>query len=150
LSSYRSDLLSMLADAGRSNVLDGELIGVLGGLMWPRGLEIRQRTLQSYNPFRQRRLTDPALVRSLLVRESVPKVDATTTAWPEELAAALRTHGTAQLVAPLDVGRRMRQVVVQAMAKPVDIGYLQFFPVVERVDRLRGTCVVTVSIREHS
>jgi hypothetical protein len=150
LTGVRSALLEILGEAGRRNVADGELISVLGGLMWPRGLEVRQRVLQSYNPFRQRRLTDPALVRTLLLQHSVTQVRVDRVGWYEELKDALRSHGTAQIGAPLDSMGVLRRAMVEALARPIDMGYLQFFPIVERVQRSNGSCFVTVSVREQT
>lgn len=128
---------------------DAEFIQVLGGLLWPRGIEIRQRALQSYNPFRTRRLTDPALVRGLLLASNIPTVVVGTVDWRSKFAALMAEYATVQLQCASRDEHSLRQAVVELIATPIDVGYLQFFPVVERVERNDSETRATLSLREH-
>jgi hypothetical protein len=125
-----------------------DLVQVLAGLLWPRGIEIRQRSLQSYNPFRKRRLTDPALVRHLLIDERVPEVAALDPDWRGLLGAALSVHGAARVWAPAEEPESLRRVLVEALALPVEVAYLRFFPTVERLGREGRRLIATLSLRE--
>jgi len=127
---------------------DAEFIQVLGGLLWSRGIEIRQRALQSYNPFRARRLTDPALVRRLLLSSNIPTLPIDNGDWHREFATLLAEYSTVQLQCVVRNEYMLRQAIVHAIAQPVDVGYLQFFPVVERVERTDAVTRVTLSLRE--
>lgn len=127
---------------------DAELIQILGGVLWPRGLDVRQRVLQSYNPFRTMRFTDPTLVRTLLFSPNVPAICVTTTGWQGALATALAEHGIVQLVAAHTAERILRTAIVEVLGKPVDVGFLQFFPVVERIERGELNTQVILSLRE--
>jgi hypothetical protein len=42
----------------------------------------------------------------------------------------------------------LRQATVLLVAMPVDVGVLQFFPVVERVERADGRILVSFTLRE--
>lgn len=132
---------------------ESSLLQVLCGLLWPRGIEIRQRALQSYNPFRERRLTDPALVRCLLLTPRVSSVSITEPNWQASLAKRLADDGIASLVAEdAHSGSHasdMRSAVIVAISAPVNVGYLQFFPTVDRVDRDNSSTKVTLVLREH-
>jgi hypothetical protein len=125
-----------------------DLVQVLASLLWPRGIEIRQRSLQSYNPFRKRRLTDPALVRHLLLEDSVPEVAALDPDWRGLLETALSVHGAARVWAPAEQPEAVRRVLVESLALPVEIAYLRFFPTVERLEREGGRLIATLSLRE--
>ncbi|MBP0496274.1 protein DpdJ [Roseomonas indoligenes] len=125
-----------------------DLVQVLASLLWPRGIEIRQRSLQSYNPFRKRRLSDPALVRHLLLDDRVPEVAALGADWRGLLGAALSVHGGARVWAPAEQPEALRRVLVEALALPIEVAYLRFFPTVERLGREGGRLIATLSLRE--
>lgn len=143
------DSLRQLLKGAYPTLGNAELIQVLGGLLWPRGIEIRQRALQSYNPFRSRRVTDPALVRHLLLAANIPTVDAGTGDWQSAFAALMAEFATVQLQCPARDEHRLRRALVNALTTPIDVGYLQFFPVVERIERTEAKTYVTLSLREH-
>ncbi|SAK87907.1 putative ATP-dependent helicase Lhr [Caballeronia glebae] len=149
----RGKLNALVSQSTGGALSDGGLIQVLCGLLWPRGIEIRQRALQSYNPFRERRLTDPALVRSLLLAPRVSNVSISEPDWQATLAKRLAEDGVACLVAE-DTHKDshsgdMRAAVVRAISAPVNVGFLQFFPTVDRVDRNNVSTKVTLVLREH-
>lgn len=129
---------------------DTEFIQVLGSILWPRGLEIRQRALQSYNPFRIRKATDPALVRHILLGRNVPSVSINGDGdWKPQFVSLISEFSTVQLNCNLESGSQLRAAIVEALATPIDVGYLQFFPVVERFERTEAELRVTLSLREH-
>lgn len=131
---------SFLGDAG--------LIQVLNGLLWPRGIEIRQRALQSYNPFRTKHVSDPALVRALLLATNIPVVSINDTDWLLAFTKHLADHGVVQLKANRSEERNLRSVITGVLGRPIDVGYLQFFPVVERMERTETETKVSLSLRE--
>jgi hypothetical protein len=145
----RAAVRALLRDAAPS-VPDTsvDLVQVLTSLLWPRGIEIRQRALQSYNRFRRPRLTDPALVRFLLLQERVPEVSAEDPHWRIALGGALSVHGTARLWAAAESTAKFRAALVESLVLPVEVGYLRFFPTIERLDRDGARLVATLSLRE--
>lgn len=145
----RDELVSLLSVDGPTTFSDAELIQILGGSLWPRGIEIRQRTLQSYNPFRERRLTDPALVRSLLLEVKYPPIHIDSPDWQDELALVLETTGTACLVIERTKEVALRSALIQTLATPVDIGFFQFYPMIEGVERMEKETKVLLTLREH-
>lgn len=143
------DRLGKLLDNAYPRLGDAEFIQVLGSLLWPRGIEIRQRALQSYNPFRTRRVTDPALARRLLLNSNVPRLNVGTVDWQAQFAAVMAEYATVQLHCESDENHRLRQAIIEALAMPIDVGYLQFFPVVERMERTESETRAILSLREH-
>lgn len=144
------DQLRLLLNTVNNKVLiDIDLIQVLSGLLWPRGIEIRQRTLQSYNPFRTHRVTDPALIRFLMLAPNVSVVSISSTDWHAECSSLLAEFGIVHLVAERSVETNMKAAIVKLVCMPIDVGYLQFFPVVEQIEHREAEIRVTISLREH-
>jgi hypothetical protein len=117
-------------------------------LLWPRANEVRQRVLQSYNPFRQTRSTDPAVVRHLLLSRVIATIAFSDPDWETQLATAFDAQGTAQLVADAGEARLFRAALVRLSATPVSVGVLQFFPAIERIERADGRIFATLTLRE--
>lgn len=144
-SSVQSFLAVTLPAAAIGNVT---VLAAITSLLWPRAVEVRQRSLQSYNPYRKGRTTDPALVRHLLLTRSTPVVELANSDWFSELSRAFESHGVCQLAASSNEAGSLREAIIFLVATPINIGALQFFPVVERVDRSSGRIVATVTLRE--
>lgn len=119
------------------------------GMLWPREAEVRRTSLQSYHPYREARETDPAVVRHLLLRRRMEEVELSSLNWREQLLAAFEEKGACRLVALPNQARALRAALVQLGATPVDIGVLQFFPAVERVERGGQRIQVDLVLREH-
>ncbi|MET3909993.1 hypothetical protein ABID59_004350 [Bradyrhizobium sp. S3.3.6] len=137
--------LAKLPGPGAARV---SVIAAVSNLLWPRAAEVRLQSLQSYNPYRGARATDPALVRSLLLSETSPQVDFSETSWKSALNAALEKFGSVRLVASGSAAPRLRSALIDLAATPVDVGFLQFFPTVERVERISGNISVSLVLRE--
>ncbi|WP_197426537.1 MULTISPECIES: protein DpdJ [Hyphomicrobiales] len=124
------------------------VLSAIASLLWPRANEVRQRVLQSYNPFRQTRSTDPALVRHLLLSRAIATIAFSDPDWETQLAAAFEAQGTGRLVADAGESRQIRAALVRLSATPVSVGALQFFPAIERVERADCRTLVTLTLRE--
>lgn len=143
--SIRSFLSATLPAAAIGDIT---VLAAVTSLLWPRADEVRQRTLQSYNPYRQARSTDPAVVRHLLLTRSTPTIELGDPDWFEQLSNAFESHGVCQLATSTSNTGSLRQAIVFLIATPINIGVLQFFPVVERVDRAAGRILATLTLRE--
>jgi len=141
----RSFLSSTLPAAAIGNVT---VLAAITSLLWPRSDEVRSRALQSYNPYRQGRSTDPAVVRHLLLNRSIKTIDFADVDWREQLRTALDGQGTCRLAASSGDAPALRLAIVQLIATPVDVGVLQFFPVVEQVERSEGQILANLTLRE--
>ncbi|MEH6792182.1 protein DpdJ [Parasphingorhabdus sp.] len=124
------------------------VLSAITSLLWPRANEVRQRILQSYNPFRQTRSTDPAVVRHLLLSRAIATIAFSDPDWERQLAHAFEAHGRARLVAAAGEAGQLRAALVQISATPASVGVLQFFPAIERVERSDGRIFVTLTLRE--
>jgi hypothetical protein len=137
------------AAAGLAMTLDAsETAQVLATLLWPKGLEISQRALQSHNPYvRRRRVTDPRLARSL-VQPAGRRVSILAEGWRDSLATGLSEDGVVTLEAPATDGATLRTALLDAVITPVDVGFLQFFPRVERIERRGEVMAATLIVQE--
>jgi hypothetical protein len=124
------------------------VLAAITSLLWPRSDEVRHRALQSFNPYRQVRCTDPAVVRHLLLNRSTATIELADPDWRTQLDTAFETQGACRLAASADAAAALRSAIVLLVATPVDVGVLQFFPVVERVERADGRMLVSLTLRE--
>lgn len=141
----RSFLAATLPAAAIGHVT---ILSAITSLLWPRANEVRQRILQSYNPFRQTRSTDPAVVRHLLLSRAITTIAFSDTDWEAQLTTAFEAQGTARLAADAAEARLYRAALVRLAATPVSVGVLQFFPAIERVERADGRIFTTLTLRE--
>lgn len=125
-----------------------ERIGLVGGLLWPRGVEIRQRALQSYNPFRRARFTDPGLARAILMSGLAPEVQVEDKNWQDAIARSLAQHGTVRLSAARTESERLHMHLIELAATPIDVAYLQFFPTLERFEDEGERLSAILTLRE--
>lgn len=143
----RAYLCANLPGNGAANV---SVFAAVFSMLWPRETEVRQASLHSYNPYRAGRATDPAVVRELLLRRTLQTVELSAPGWREALYAAFAEDGACRLSATGAEARRLRAELVLLGATPVDVGFLQFFPAVERVERREHRILVDLLLREHA
>ena len=118
-------------------------------MLWPRGAELRQRALQSYNPFQPQALTDAALARTLLLDDFVPTIQLADPEWQTQLAEALAERGLARLTADKSEESRLRTEAVRLIGEPVDVDFFQFFPTLEAFKYSEdGGATLEFSLRE--
>lgn len=127
-----------------------ECIGLVSGLLWPRGAEIRQRALQSYNPFRRARFTDPGLARTVLMAGLAPEVRVEDEDWRGAVARELAQHGTVRLSTNKAEISRLHAGLIELAATPIDVAYLQFFATLERFEDEGDRLAAIVSLREQA
>jgi hypothetical protein len=123
-------------------------LSAITSLLWPRANDVRQRVLQSYNPFRQTRSTDPAVVRHLLLSRAIATIAFSDPNWESLLANSFEAQGTVRLVADAGEAGPFRAALVRLSATPVSVGVLQFFPAIERFERANGRIFATLTLRE--
>ena len=125
-----------------------ERIGLVSGLLWPRGVEVRQRALQSYNPFRRPRFTDPGLTRAILMSGLAPEVRIECENWQNAVCQGLSKHGTVRLSADKAENALLNAALVELATLPVDVAYLQFFATLERFEEAEGRLAAILTLRE--
>jgi hypothetical protein len=101
-------------------------------LLWPCAGELRQRALQSYNPYRAEPYVDASLGRLLLFDGRLPVVQFGAPDWIGEATELLAKHGVVRIsVARSD--RSLKVSLLRILSTPVVSGFLQFYPMVEAI-----------------
>lgn len=125
-----------------------ELMKALSGVLWAQGGELRQRTLESYHPFRTATTTDPELVQVLLLDEALETVELASDDWLDRTCAVLEQTGRCRLLAGCTQAAALRRAITLLQAQPVDVGYLQLYAVIERYEATAETLAVILGVEE--
>ena len=119
-----SDLEAALAIVPEATTDEGRAswrYGVLYGMLWLGGTELRSRELRANNPFASRVDCD-----RLLVLAAVPRQRATVrlsdASWFENLTSALTSHGVAELSEAVGQESRLAGALRHLAAEAIDIG----------------------------
>ncbi|SEH06422.1 protein DpdJ [Candidatus Venteria ishoeyi] len=123
-----------------------ERVQVLSGILWPHSHELRQRSLESYNPFRQSHTTDPLLVKELLLQHRVPSVALADADWSAQVHAHLADIGVCRLWTTQS--QDLHPALARLLVEPVNVAYLQLYPSVERFEQDAQSAAVVLSLRE--
>ena len=121
-----------------------EAAGVLSGLLWPRTGEIRSRIFQSYMQFRSRGYTDPSFVRELIFIAGPEPITYGSESWHDDFTKSLADTGIARVWVSVDHEAEFHEEIYKILADPVDVDYLQFYPVITEVSRGPGTSITFV------
>ena len=116
-------------------VSPSEAAGVLSGVLWPRRAEVSGRVFRSFGPFRTQGYTDPSFIRDLLLDTSAEEISYGCDGWRDRFADAIARTGMAQLKVRHAEVSVFHRDIYQILATPVDVDYLQFYPVISDVNR---------------
>ena len=141
------DLRQFLKARAGAQLDTADLASVLSGLLWPRPHELRRRALLSWSPFREAGFADPALVRELLLLESLPEVDLSNPDWRAEFQAAISTAGVVRLCSRGEEAGALQEALFRLVAEPLDVDFMQLYPAVEQVRREGRDFVATLVLR---
>jgi hypothetical protein len=117
-------------------------------LLWPSGGELRQKALQSYNPYRAEPYVDSALARLLLFDLRLATVEYGAPDWATVTIEILARDGAVRLTVP-QAERTWKTEVIRSLSVPVVSGFLHFYPMVDAVRTLTsGNISVDIVLRE--
>ncbi|AFY67277.1 protein DpdJ [Geitlerinema sp. PCC 7407] len=120
---------------------------VLYGRLWLRGSLIRNRAISFYNPFAIVPEADREILLDVLQpSENVVKLEESN--WREQVDQGLKTVGAVSLMAKLTDRQALKRAALQLMTEPVDVGFLNVYPVVEGFRRTVQGYIVRLRIRE--
>lgn len=93
--------------------------GVLYGMLWPRGAQVRAEAMRTSNPFAQIPAADRLLLSAALTRPSL-SVHVSTATWFEELSQVLVQNGTAELVGSAETPHLLADALARLGCEPID------------------------------
>jgi hypothetical protein len=121
--------------------------GVLYGMFWSRGAQIRSESLRAWNPFQ--RLPDcDRLLAIAAVPRSTREVPLSSPTWFEELAALLVQHGTVELVGGLEDSGRMAEALLRIGTEPIDSEALLIHARITGIHRDGGRIMAEIELPE--
>lgn len=137
-----SDRLSLIGGKGNE-------IGTVSLLLWSRGGEVRQRSLQTYNPFGELGSSDTAALRTLISDKVIATIDMAELDWRQKMNAALVHTGAVRLTSPAEGQQQLRTTAVELVGIPIEVDTYHFYPTVEAYRLLaNGRIALDLSIRE--
>jgi len=93
--------------------------GVLYGMFWPRGAQIRSQSLRLWNPFEQLPDSDRLLALAVVPR-STREVAVSNPGWFEELTTLLVQNGVVDLVGSTNESEQLAAALLRIGREPVD------------------------------
>ncbi len=118
---------------------------LFNSLMWPRGYEVRDRSLTFYNPFSYAKSTEKLLLKTFL-QAGAQRVEHGSNLWFEDVHAALRVDGRCDLI--IDKGIEMKTAISKLIAEPVDTQGLHFYPRIKGVIKEQKKLIIMLEIAE--
>jgi hypothetical protein len=120
---------------------------VIYGLLWPRGSIVRSRALSAYNPFVMLPDADRELVLDVLqVGDRTVWLDDPN--WREQVADGFRQGVSVLLIALFDAREDLKSAMLSLAVEPMELGFLQVYPLVEGVQRHTQGFAVRLRVRE--
>jgi hypothetical protein len=148
--SRRADIDAALNFAGINTPTvnpDQWRMGVVYGLLWPRGAEVRQSGLQLFSPFVDLTPPEPLLLRPYLEAGHDP-IDLRDPDWRAKCLGRLGGTGAASLVCPVQEAERLADAFNFLATNPVQTGYLSVFARVQAARRAQDLHLIEVDIPE--
>ncbi|MGW9946518.1 hypothetical protein J2W92_001855 [Rhizobium leguminosarum] len=121
--------------------------GVIYGLLWPRGVQIRQSGLRPYSPFADLPLPDPLLLLTYLT-EDAALINLEADGWQDLCLGRLADVGAATLVCPMTASPLLADALSFLATNPVQSAYLSVFARVQAVRRVEGDFHVDLDVAE--
>jgi hypothetical protein len=140
-------LRGIAAPAGDDNLRSRAQL-VLLSLLWTRAYARRPETLRATNRF----VSNAPPTERTLLRDVLPSqpaaIDVDAGNWREDLAAALHTRGSAQLVSESSQTDALARALRELMVDPLEVDWLKVHPQLDGITRESGQYAVSMSLRE--
>jgi hypothetical protein len=120
---------------------------VIYGLLWARGNIVRSRALSSYNPFAVLPDADREILLDVL-QVGDRKVWLDEPDWRQQVQEAFKQGASVSLIARPDARGDLKSAILSLAVEPMEVGFLQVYPVVEAVQRYPHGFGVRLRVRE--
>jgi hypothetical protein len=131
-----------------ADVSEQQAAEILTGMLWPQSVELRMNWQQPRHPFRPSMLTERELVRFLFFSKEEVSIPISRSTWRAEVSGALIEHGTAVLTAPESRSGDLSSTLLALAVEPIDVGWMQLYAAVERIELRSGELRATILLRK--
>ena len=121
--------------------------GVLYGMLWPRGAQVRSESLRAWNPFRQPPECDRLLVLAVVPR-STRRVSLSSPRWFQDLANLIVQDGTVELICRYEESAQLANALLRIGTELVDSEALLVHARVSGISRETDWIVAEVELPE--
>jgi hypothetical protein len=142
--------LALAAQIFDPSMTPHDRVATLWSMLWPRTDALHSAAIAGWNPFCAQRQNNPALVRALLLDTDGPPISMLDPAWRDLTMARLIEVGAVRLAAPLLRPELLRSAVVEFAARPIVVGHLKLYAVLERVLRAESRQIAAFVLRERT
>lgn len=148
-SAFKTKLESILAGIS-SGAGDEDLqkrYSVLYSLLWPRGAVLRERALDSYNPYTNAPHGDASLLREALQCRKAP-VSIHDPNWRAQAQELLRVRGEVLLWGDSNSAELLQTAIREFLVVPVEAGFLRLYPHLSRIQNTLDGFLATLHLPE--
>lgn len=140
----------MLRLRGGRTPSDGEAAQILSGMLWPQAAELRCGRRPTWHPFRDLGDVEPGLLRSLLDFGAMTTIDVANEGWQEILIESLSKNGVARISVEEAKRTKLSDALAWIATMPIDLGWVQVYGAIERIELSGGRVFVQLALREVS
>lgn len=148
VASQRDEYRLMLESIEQSAVQDADWrFQTIYSLLWLRGRAVRERALETYNPFADLPAGDRLLVVNEIPEREQP-VDITSEGWDETVRNRLRERGVARLRNTSAGRSTLQRALLDLVTETVETGFLRLHPRLDGIERVQNGFVATLTMPE--
>lgn len=117
-------------------------------LLWARGGELRQYSIQSYNVYRDNWISDTALARTVVSGSPVQVISIDYPNWSVDANNVLVNSGIVALITNVCM-EDLIKVVIDYISRPITVDYHNFYPIIEAYhEKEDGPSELLISLKE--
>ena len=148
VASQREGYRPMLESIEQSAVQDADWrFQTIYGLLWPRGRAVRERALETYNPFADLPAGDRLLVVNEIPEREQP-IDISSEGWDETVRNRLRERGVARVRNTSADRSALQRALLDQVTETVETGFLRLHPRLDGIERVQNGFVATLTMPE--
>jgi len=148
VASQRDEYRRLLESIEQGRVQDDDWrFQTIYSLLWPRGRAVRERALDTYNPFADLPAGDRLVVVDEIPDREVP-VDVTDDRWKPVVRDRLRDRSVARLSSSSADRSVLQEAILTLVTETIETGFLQVYPRLDGIERTRDGFVATLALPE--
>ena len=122
---YSEEINTIVTNIGDSYESGLGPFSIIYSMLWPRGVYLREKMLETYNPYSELPKTDSKLLSDIFERE-VTYIESSEPNWHIMLTEELCKNGTARLVSASK--NTLQECILKVVINPIEIGCIFAYP----------------------